>query len=325
MFYIPKEFEQKVEEILEDIRKKNSIIHSAISYAYRSGGKRIRPIFCFLCYETIKNSEDNFQDIVLSSVCVEFLHTASLMLDDVVDASDMRRGKPSVNAVFGNKVAVISGSYLIGMISKLISEIGNINLIKKFSETSSLMAEGEALEFNIMIQTSYDLSKDFVLQNYFDVITKKTASLFSLSSSIPPILYKKEHEYVQTFYQLGLIVGKAFQIKDDIIDFKPSDEIGKPSMRDLKEGKITLPVILSENYEKIIEYVRAYKDISDIPDEVVERIYSLVVSGDGLKRAEIYLQSLSSQVYDFVNSNAILRSKDKEFYEFISFVVDRRF
>lgn len=325
MFYIPKEFDQKVEEILEDIRNKNNIIYSSISYAYKSGGKRIRPIFCFLCYETIKNSQDNFQDIVLSSVCVEFLHTASLMLDDVVDASDMRRGKPSVNAVFGNKVAVISGSYLIGMISKLISDIGNINLIKKFSETSSLMAEGEALEFNIMIQTSYDLSKDFVFKNYFDVINKKTASLFSLSSSIPPILCKKEDEYVQVFSKLGFLVGSAFQIKDDIIDFKPSDEIGKPSMKDLKEGKLTLPVILSENYEKIIEYVGAYKDVSDIPDEIVERIHNLVVSGDGLKRAESYLQNLSSQIYDFVDSNTVLRSRKKEFYDFVSFVVYRQF
>lgn len=325
MFYIPKEFDQKVEEILEDIRNKNNIIYSSISYAYKSGGKRIRPIFCFLCYETIKNSQDNFQDIVLSSVCVEFLHTASLMLDDVVDASDMRRGKPSVNAVFGNKVAVISGSYLIGMISKLISDIGNINLIKKFSETSSLMAEGEALEFNIMIQTSYDLSKDFVFKNYFDVINKKTASLFSLSSSIPPILYKKEDEYVQVFSKLGFLVGSAFQIKDDIIDFKPSDKTGKPSMKDLKEGKLTLPVILSENYEKIIEYVGAYKDDSDIPDEIVERIHNLVVSGDGLKRAESYLQNLSSQIYDFVDSNTVLRSRKKEFYDFVSFVVYRQF
>lgn len=318
-------FDRRVEEIISAISQKNKIIYSSISYAYKSGGKRIRPRFCLLCSELIKdNSQQDDEKITLSSICVELLHTASLMLDDVVDNSNMRRGLPSVNAVFGNKLAVISASYLIGLISKIISDLGNIDLVKKFSETSKLMAEGEALEFNIMLQTTYDLSRNFILENYFEVIKKKTSSLFSLSAVIPSIIYSKT-EYLDLFAELGTLTGMAFQIKDDILDFT-SDKIGKPSMKDLKEGKLTLPIILSDHYDSVVNIMKKYVDEGgfSIPDPDAEKIYYLVLSGGGIEKAEKYLESVFNQIQEILEKD-IFKRKKEDFGKFIKFIVERDF
>lgn len=319
------DFERRAEEIIEEIRLKNNLIYSSVSYAYKSGGKRVRPRFCLMCSELVKDNFDIDQRIILSSLCVEFLHMASLMLDDVVDNSDMRRGRPSVNAVFGNKIAVISSSYLIGLISKIISDIGNIDLVRSFSETSKLMAEGEVLEFNIMIQTARDLSKDFIFNNYLEVIRKKTSALFSLSAMIPAIVYEKK-QYLEVFSKLGSLTGMVFQIKDDILDFTSSDRIGKPSMKDLKEGKLTLPIILSDYYEVILTIMKdfIYEGGLDIPDSEVAKIYELVLKGEGIARAENYLKSILQRIYEIFD-DGIFKPKREEFKNFIKFIAEREF
>lgn len=326
------EFDKKVHEILEDIKKKNDLIYSSISYAYGSGGKRVRPTLCLLCSEIIVGQgvkvPENYKDhILIGAICVEFLHTASLMIDDVIDNSYVRRGKPSTNAVFGNKVAVTSASYLVGLTSKMVADIGNMELIRRFSETSSLMAEGEVLEFSIMVKTASDLSKDVVLRNYIEVIQKKTAPLFSLSSSIPPIIYSENYAHTKSFSNLGFLIGVAFQIKDDILDFSPSFKTGKPFMKDIREGKITLPVILSDNYEKIVSNIlmmnsRGDCEDAEIPDTFVDGIYDLVVAGGGIDRSEKYLMNIRSDIHSLIDKD-LFAPKRRELLEFVRFLVER--
>lgn len=311
-------FDSEIEKLLSPLKNRNEIIYSAILYTYKSGGKRVRPKFCLLCSE-IFGREDRVRDIILSSVCIELLHTASLMIDDVIDNSEMRRGKPSANAVFGNKIAVTSASYLIGLISEIISDIGDIDLIKMFSQTSKLMAEGETFELNIMIDTAADLSKSFLLKSYFEVVEKKTASLFALSSSTPAIIYDKR--YIDIFSKLGFLTGIAFQIKDDILDFMPSEKTGKPSMKDIKEGKITLPVILSDNFERIIEL---FKNSHNPTEEKTKLIYELVVHGNGIKKAEEHLRKIQKEINQILSED-IFSPRRKELLDFINFLIERDF
>jgi octaprenyl-diphosphate synthase len=328
--------ERKIMDILERA-KINDVIYSALTYVFDGGGKKIRPSLTMLCADILVDGFDfklNFDYLISSSACVELLHGASLILDDVIDNSTMRRGKPSLNVVVGNKIAVISAAFLLGVISDELAKIGNIHLIRRFSEVARQMAEGQILEFKIIAENipSYE-ARENILNFYYEVISKKTASLFRLSAEIPLIIcdgkYKNKSEFslsnqdlFSKFSELGFYFGIIFQIKDDIIDFIP-DRTGKPHLKDLKEGKLTLPVILSDNFEKIKDMLRKNMVDGEVPDDICDAVFYLVKNGKGIERAEDEIRNISRKIFDIIDDISIENSKKENLIKFVEFLIIR--
>ncbi len=328
--------EKKIIDIL-DRAKINDVIYSALTYVFEGGGKKIRPSLTMLCADILSDVfslEINGEHLFTSSACVELLHGASLILDDVVDNSTMRRGKPSLNVVVGNKISVISASFLLGVISDELAKIGNVQLIRRFSEVARQMAEGQILEFKIIAENvpPYE-TRENILNFYYEVISKKTASLFRLSAEIPTIIYDGEYKNKSEFgrlnqelfsklSELGFYLGIIFQIKDDIIDFIP-DGTGKPHLKDLKEGKLTLPVILSDNFDKVKDILRKNIVDGEVPDDVCEFVFYLVKNGRGMERAEDEIRKISRKIFDIIDEISIENSKKENLSKFVEFLIIR--
>ncbi len=317
--------ENKIREIVNSA-KESDLIYSAISYVVDSGGKRIRPALTIIASHDLRHliGEFDYDKVLDAAACVELMHTASLILDDVVDNSGSRRGNPSLNAIFGNKIAVISASYLLGAISHRLAEIGDVDLIRNFSLTAKVMAEGEMLEFNIMADNIPTfLSKEDVQKTYLEVVRKKTASLFSLCASIPAILGRAELHEIGRF---GLLLGMAFQIKDDILDFI-SDITGKPRLKDVSEGKITLPIILSDNFERIVTIMREWKSrVDEIPWDISFDIFRFVQHGGGIQRAEQELIKIKNEILGILRVFASSdHSRVSNLRKLIDFIIERNF
>jgi octaprenyl-diphosphate synthase len=212
----------------------NPLLNSVAEYVFRKRGKQMRPILVLL----FAKLHGKVTDASLhSAVALELLHTASLLHDDVVDESMMRRGQPSVNAQFNNKVAILSGDYLLATSLAQAAMTSNLDIISIISSLGKDLADGE------LLQLSNVNNQDFSEEVYFEIIKKKTAVLFisctkagALSAGIPD-------EKAKNAALIGEYIGICFQIKDDIFDYFQNFETGKPSGNDMLEGKLTLPVL----------------------------------------------------------------------------------
>jgi len=205
------------------------------NFIISSGGKRLRPLLCLLAARLF--GYDGKRHIPLA-VVVEFLHTASLLHDDVVDEADLRRGQPSANGVWGNQASVLVGDFLFACALHLIVNDGDAHILKLFSRVTSTLAEGEVLQ----------LAKTFHLDmnesECLEVIERKTAILFVASSEIGARVAGRPAEEVNRMSEFGMCLGVAFQLMDDALDYAAeAATVGKPVGHDLEEGKITLPLI----------------------------------------------------------------------------------
>ena len=273
----------------------NVRIQEIIDYIMKSDGKRIRPTLLLLAAKACGEINSVTYN---AAITVELLHTASLIHDDVVDESKIRRGMASLNAIYDNKMAVLAGDYFLS--TALIKSVltGNIELISNISDLGRDLAEGELNQLSLVKELIIDEDE------YFQVIKKKTASLMSVCMRIGAMSANASEEDVEKFTKLGELLGLCFQLRDDIFDYF-TDAIGKPTGNDIREGKITLPllyairnapenekkellsVILSYNYteeniQKLISYAKehggidyAYKKIEEFKEEA-EKIISTI-------------------------------------------------
>ncbi len=213
------------------------LINKVAKYVISSGGKRIRPSLVLLCAKLCGYTGE---DHILLATVIEFIHTATLLHDDVVDSALLRRGQSSANIVFGSEASVLVGDYLFAKSFEILSKINNLKIISAYADATTLMAEGEVKE---LVKTAdINTAED----EYLDIIIKKTAVLFACASQAGAIISGKgaESEYEQNLYEYGLNIGIAFQLMDDTLDYTSKNkEFGKFIGNDLKEGKITLPVI----------------------------------------------------------------------------------
>ena len=216
------------------LTSKNPLLNSVAEYVFRKRGKQMRPLLVLL----FAKLHGKVTDASLhSAVALELLHTASLLHDDVVDESMMRRGQPSVNAQFNNKVAILSGDYLLATSLAQAAMTSNLDIISIISSLGKDLADGE------LLQLSNVNNQDFSEEVYFEIIKKKTAVLFiscakagALSAGIPD-------EKAKNAALIGEYIGICFQIRDDIFDYFQNLETGKPSGNDMLDGKLTLPVL----------------------------------------------------------------------------------
>ena len=216
----------------------NLLLNSVIAHFRQKNGKMMRPILVLLA---AKLYGEVCPATLHAAVALELLHNASLVHDDVVDESTERRGQLSVNAIFNNKVAVLSGDYLLATALVEVGMTRNYDIIDVVSNLGQDLAEGELLQLSNVSNPHF--SEDI----YFDVIRKKTAVLFAACTKAGALSVGVDGEKAEYARLLGEYIGLCFQIKDDIFDYYESKEIGKPTGNDMLEGKLTLPVLYALN------------------------------------------------------------------------------
>lgn len=255
------------------------LLATILNFLYRTKGKQLRPIFVFL---SAKLHGDTNEFSMLAACSVELLHTATLVHDDVVDESYERRGSFSVNALWRNKLAVLVGDYILSKGLLLQLEYKKYNFLHLISRAVQDMAEGEILQ----IKKSRKLDIDD--ETYFEIIRKKTASLIATSMAIGAASAIENNDVIEKMYKIGQDAGIAFQIKDDIFDYQSKGLIGKPTGNDIKEKKITLPLLYVLNNSKSAERKRILRLIKrkNKNTKVVDELIKLVKEKGGLEYAE---------------------------------------
>ena len=224
--------------IREDLASNVVLINQIGNYIISGGGKRIRPLLTILCGNVIGYKNDGNNLLHKMAAMVEYIHTATLLHDDVVDESGMRRGRQTSNAVFGNAPSVLVGDFIYTRAFQMMVESNSIRLLKVMADSTNKISEGEVLQL-------LNIGRDDVSETeYFKVIEAKTATLFKASALVASIISNATQKQEQALVEYAVTVGNAFQIVDDILDYVGSSEnIGKNIGDDLLEGKITLPLI----------------------------------------------------------------------------------
>jgi octaprenyl-diphosphate synthase len=230
------EFQLKFQDALVH---SDGLLSSALAHIRQRTGKQMRPMLTLL---SAKNYGEITEVTQYAAVALELLHTASLVHDDVVDESSERRGQPSVNASYNNKVAVLVGDYILSTCLLNVSFTKNHRILYYLSQLGRTLAAGEILQLQNI--NSQQISEE----SYFQVIRQKTASLFETCSSMGALSVGASDDDVEKAKIFGHNLGTIFQIRDDIFDYFDSSEIGKPTGNDMREGKLTLPVIYALNH-----------------------------------------------------------------------------
>ncbi len=214
-----------------------ALIPQLAAHIIAAGGKRLRPL---LTLAAARLCGHQGQRHILLASCVEFIHTATLLHDDVVDESALRRGQASANALFGNKPSVLVGDFLFARAFQLMIEDGDVEAMRILSEASATIAEGEVLQ--LMIQNDLDATE----AQYFDMIEGKTAALFAAASELGAVVAERPAVECAALRAYGAALGMAFQLIDDALDYAADEAaLGKTVGDDFREGKITLPVMVA--------------------------------------------------------------------------------
>lgn len=275
----------KVEEELKLFsHSPNKLISEISTYLFQKSGKRVRPALLLLCS---KLSGYKGKEHILMSTLVEAIHTASLIHDDIIDNSKVRRGRESIHARWGPNITVLLGDYLYIKALGLSLQSKHRQIAQILTSISAKMVEGELNEY--YLSGKLDLTE----KDYLDIINKKTASLFSASCQIGGILGKASKREENFLIEYGTNLGMSFQIIDDLLDFTGDEKIlGKPILSDLSEGRITLPLIYTlsndgrANQKRVIELLREKNQEKESLEEILEIVKSNGALDYTYKKAE---------------------------------------
>ncbi len=261
----------------EDLNSEVLLIRKVGEYVLASGGKRIRPMLLLLSARL--SGYQGGHHVGLASV-VEFIHTATLLHDDVVDSAVLRRGSASANSVWGNEASVLVGDYLFAKSFSLMVRGGSLEILKALSDATTMMAEGEVLQ----LVSTCDLDLDE--ECYIQVVRNKTAVLIAAACQVGGVLGEVGEEKEAALHEFGMELGIAFQFMDDALDYiADQSEFGKATGHDLEEGKVTLPLIHAlrhcsdEEREKLGEIVEK----EELVDEDLAYVISLIDRYDGIE------------------------------------------
>ncbi len=281
------------EKFKASMKSKVPLLDRITHYIYKSKGKQMRPMFVFFSAQLCGGISESTHR---AAALVELLHTATLVHDDVVDDAYERRGFLSINAVWKNKIAVLVGDFLLAKGLLLSVENDEHSVLKIVSDAVQQMSEGELLQIEKVRRL------DIVEDVYYEIIRQKTASLISSCCASGAASAKAPTEIIERMKLFGEYIGMAFQIKDDLLDFG-YDDIGKPKGIDIKEKKITLPLIYAlNNADKsqrkyIINLVKNHSEESDRVQEVID----FVRKQNGLEYAEKKMLEFQQKAFDLLN------------------------
>ena len=276
----------------------DGLLQQALDHIKQRSGKRMRPMLILLCAKAV----GEVSDVTLhAAVGLELLHTASLAHDDVVDESAERRGQASVNNLYGNKVAVLVGDYILSTALLHISYTHKEVIVRYLAELGRTLSNGEIL------QLSNIHSKDFSEETYYQVIKQKTAALFEACAAIGTSSAGADDETVENAKSFGRNLGIIFQIRDDIFDYYDQSKIGKPTGNDMVEGKLTLPVIYALNTTNDAEMIALAHKVKDgtVTKEEINRLVAFTKANGGIDYAE-------KRMWDFHAQSMALLDMDVE-------------
>ncbi len=273
---------------VEEELLKKSLVHVSMQK-----GKQVRPIFIILFAKLCGLISEKTYN---GAAAIEMFHTASLLHDDVVDETKQRRGLPSLNAVFDNKTAVLVGDYLLTKSMHFMVNTCSLEMIHNITNMGKEITRGELLQ----IQRAYSLPSE---EQYLEIIQLKTAALFSICASVAAISSDATSEKRNVLEKFGLYIGTAFQIKDDILDYTKDAVIGKPIFNDIREGKITLPLLytlkmMDENKRnQIMTLIRN----GEFTDDLIEDINSEIKQHKGIEYAVSKMESFHNEAVDLLS------------------------
>ncbi|MEK9874217.1 MAG: polyprenyl synthetase family protein [Pelagibacteraceae bacterium] len=322
-FQLKNSVEDKLVLVEEKIQSKLSsdvqLVQEMTDYHIKTGGKRLRALLTLgsakLCGYT-KGSRD-----INLAACVELIHSATLMHDDVIDNGLLRRGKDTTNKIWGNHSSVLIGDYLLSRCFEMMVEDGNLEILKLLSSTSSKIAQGEVLQ--LQHQTEIDMLED----TYLKIITAKTAELFSASTKVGAILADVDDKKKDALEFYGRNLGLTFQIADDTLDYNSDLKMfGKKLGKDFFEGKITLPIILlfqkinETEKNKLTKMFKSEERSNNDLDYILSLIKTNKIINECYKKADHYINLASNSLSAFNDT------KEKQiFQELTSFSLERNF
>lgn len=313
---IQAEFEVFKQKFDASLQSSNPLLGEVINFIKQRRGKMMRPMLTLLMAKLCGKIEES---TYYAAISLELLHTASLVHDDVVDESDKRRGQASVNALYDNKISVLVGDFLLATSLTNAALTDNISLVKLVSCLGQKLSEGE------IIQLSNTNASDFSEDVYFDVIKKKTAALFSTAAEAGVRSVESCDEIAEKAYQFGELIGIAFQIKDDIFDYYPSEELGKPTGNDMREGKLTLPALYvlnklnDESMKNLALKIRALEATS----EEISLFIDYVKNNGGIKYATEVMIEYRNKALGLIPQTASQALKEA-LTSYIDYVIERK-
>jgi octaprenyl-diphosphate synthase len=257
------------EELRRNFQSDIQTIEDVGEHILAGGGKRLRPALLLLVSSMLRY--EGVRDVVYGAV-IEFIHTATLVHDDIIDEAALRRGRTSINYRWGNNLTVLVGDYIFMHSMKLALDEGQLEVLRLLSNVTIRMIEGEilGLEQNGRVALS--------VNDYFEIVARKTAALFAACCRIPGYLVELPEPQAKPLHDYGFNLGVCFQLTDDLLDFTSSTEVlGKPALSDLKEGKLTLPLILAlprctESERAMIERVATQKSFDGADPAAITEI-----------------------------------------------------
>lgn len=283
-------FEQK---FYESMKSNVALLDKVTRFIVTTKGKQMRPMFVFLCAKLVGNvNEKTFRGASM----IELIHTATLVHDDVVDESFKRRNFFSINALWKNKIAVLVGDYLLSKSVLLSTDNKDFDLLAVISRTIREMSEGELLQLEKA--RKLDITEDV----YYEIIRQKTATLIAACCEVGVLSNGVDEATAKKMQEFGIYTGMAFQIKDDLFDYQTSNIIGKPVGIDIKEQKMTLPLIYTlknaspENYKKYFATIKRYNNDSKKVRELVE----FVKSSGGMDYAITVMKDYQQKALDIL-------------------------
>lgn len=314
---IKKEMEKFEPFFRDSMQTKVSLLNVIMNYILRRKGKQMRPMFVFL---TAKMLQDEVKESTYTAASlIELLHTATLIHDDVVDESYERRGFFSINALWKSKISVLVGDFLLSKGLLLAVENNEFELLKLVSVAVKEMSEGELLQ----IQQSRKLK--ITEEIYSDIIRKKTAALISACTACGAKSSGADDEMVDKMRLFGEYVGMAFQIKDDLLDYQNNGNIGKPSGNDIKEKKLTLPIIYVLNHasgpdkKRILSIVKRHNKNKKKVQEVID----YVIENGGLDYSIEKMYEYRQKALDILKNIPDNQSK-QSMIDLVNYVVERK-
>ena len=292
---VASEFEQFKVDFSKVLHSEVPLLQSAIEQVLRSNGKHIRPLLLLL---TAKACGELNEMTCEAAVIIEILHTTTLIHDDVVDETKQRRGIPSLNAIFDNRIAVLTGDYILAGTILRAAKTGNITIIKIVAQVCRELSEGELMQLDNAEKHSINE------EAYFKMINKKTATLISACSEIGAISVNATPEIINKCRTFGKYLGYCFQIKDDIFDYYEDLNIGKPTGNDIREGKITLPLLYALQTAPDKEAKKNIKIIEeqDFTSENITDLINFAKQYGGIGYAEKKLQEYKQKAVEIINS-----------------------
>lgn len=313
---IQSEFLQFDQAFSAALSSDNHLIDNILDYIHTKRGKQLRPVLVLLSAAICKGVTDK---TINTAVSLELLHTASLIHDDVVDNSPLRRGVKSIHEQWNNKIAILVGDFLLAKVISLLTEIRNTSILSIVSEVGAALSSGE------LIQMHDGESMWITEEQYLRVIQHKTAHLFAACCEAGAVSSGATAKQSHALKNFGMYLGLCFQLKDDVFDYSDVEDLGKPTMNDLRDGKATLPIIISLQRASKEEATYIKKLAEDLTSqsphinlfEAEQEIRSFVLRYDGIRYAYQIMEKYRKKALD-----ALASFPDNKYKESLATLLD---